>query len=70
MAIKCKELTYTPVNALTVRISGGTSSITPHKVGNKIVSLEGPEGIFVSVGLGAEFKKFKYKHFKYTKFRF
>ena len=61
MAIKCKELTYTPVNALTVRISGGTSSITPHKVSDKIVSLEGPEGIFVSVGLVAEFKKFKYK---------
>ena len=61
MAIKCKELTYTPANALTVRISGGTSSIIPHKVGDKIVSLEGPEKINIFVGFTTEVNKFKYK---------
>ena len=61
MAIKCKKLTYTPVNALTVRISGGTSSIIPHKIDNKIISLEGSEGVFISIDSIVEFKKFKYK---------
>jgi len=61
MAIKCKDLSYTPVNALTVRVSGGTSSVIPHKVDNKIISLEGADGVFVSVGSIPEFKKFKYK---------
>ena len=61
MAIKCKELTYTPVNALTVRVSGGTSSLIPHKLNNKITSLEGLDGINIYLGLTTEIKKFRHK---------
>jgi len=61
MAIKCKQLIYTPINALTVRLSGGTSSLIPHTVDNKIVSLEGSEKINIFVGFITEVNKFKYK---------
>ena len=61
MAIKCKQLVYTPVNALTIRLSGGTTSLIPHIVDNKIISLEGPENINIFIGLTTEVKKFKYK---------
>tara|TARA_R110000823_G_scaffold209188_1_gene339430 strand:+ start:115 stop:879 length:765 start_codon:yes stop_codon:yes gene_type:complete len=62
MAIKCKQLIYTAVNALTVRISGGTNSLIPHKVNDVIISLEGPDdNICVSVGTVTEVKNFKYK---------
>lgn len=61
MAIKCNQLIYSPVNALTIRLSGGTTSLIPHIVDNKIVSLEGPENINIFVGLVTEVKKFKYK---------
>ena len=61
MAIKCTNLIYTPVNALTVRISGGTSSLIPHMTDDKIVSLESKDGIIISTGLVAEFSKFMYK---------
>ena len=49
MAVKCKELVYTPLNALTFRITGGTKSLTPHKIKGVIYSLEGPDGIILSV---------------------
>jgi len=61
MAIKCKQLIYTPVNALTFRISGGTTSLIPHKLNDKITSLEGPDNIHIYLGLTTEVKKFKYK---------
>lgn len=61
MAVKCKELVYTPLNAITFRITGGTKSLTPHKIDKKICSLEGPDGILFSVGTTTEIKKIKYK---------
>jgi hypothetical protein len=61
MAVKCKELVYTPLNALTFRITGGTKSLTPHKIDGVIYSLEGPDGIILSVDNTTEIKKIKYK---------
>jgi hypothetical protein len=61
MAIKCTDLIYKPVNALTIRLSGGTKSLTPHKVNDKIISLEGPDGIITTTDSIMDIKKFKYK---------
>ena len=62
MAIKCTELTYTPINALAIRVSGGTTSLISHKIDDRIISLESPEhGICVTVDSITEVKKFKYK---------
>ena len=61
MAVKCKELVYTPLNAVTFRITGGTKSLTAHKVGKVIQSLEGPDGIILSVNNTTEIKNIKYK---------
>ena len=61
MAVKCKQLLYTPLNALTFRISGGTKILIPHKVNDVIHSLEGPEGLNFSLGLTIEIKRIKYK---------
>tara|TARA_Y100001963_G_C6730204_1_gene423485 strand:+ start:483 stop:1241 length:759 start_codon:yes stop_codon:yes gene_type:complete len=61
MAVKCKELVYTPLNALTFRITGGTTSIIPHKINGIIQSLESPNGIILSLGTTAEIKRVKYK---------
>tara|TARA_R110002050_G_scaffold57294_1_gene128630 strand:+ start:1091 stop:1834 length:744 start_codon:yes stop_codon:yes gene_type:complete len=61
MVVKCKQLTYTPVNALSFKISGGTKTIIPHKINNIIQSLESPEGIIQSLGVRADIKGIKYK---------
>ena len=61
MVVKCKQLTYTPVNALAFKITGGTKSIVPHKIDNVIQSLESDDGIIQSLGVTAEIKRFKYK---------
>lgn len=61
MGVKCNDLTYTIVNALTIRVGGGTKTLTAHKVNNVIHSLEGPEGICISLGLTMEIRKVKYK---------
>lgn len=61
MVVKCKQLTYTPINALAFKITGGTKSIVPHKLNNTIQSLENEDGIIQSLGVTAEIKKVKYK---------
>ena len=61
MAVKCKELVYTPLNALTFRITGGTKSLIAHEIDGVIYSLEGPDGIIISVNNTTEIKKIKYK---------
>jgi|TARA_Y100000310_G_scaffold345652_1_gene467749 hypothetical protein len=61
MAVKCDQLTYTPINALTFRISGGTKVLVPHKLENRIYSLEGPDGLNLSVGLTIPIKGVRYK---------
>jgi hypothetical protein len=61
MAVKCKELVYTPLNAITFRITGGTKSLIPHELNGVIHALEGPDGIILSVDNTTEIKKIKYK---------
>jgi hypothetical protein len=61
MAVKCDQLIYAPVNALTFRISGGTKVLVPHELENRIYSLEGPDGLNLSVGLTIPIKGIKYK---------
>ena len=52
MGVKCKDLTYTIVNALTIRIGGGTKSLTAHKIDNVIHSLEGEDETQICFTLG------------------
>ena len=63
MGVKCKDLTYTIVDALTIRIGGGTKSLTAHRINGAIYSLESEEdgGICLSLDLTIEIKKQKYK---------
>jgi len=61
MAIKCTELTYSAVNALTFRISGGTKCLIPHKINNVITSLEGPDDLNIKLGISLKINKFRYK---------
>ena len=61
MAVKCKELVYTPLNAITFRITGGTKSLISHELNGAIYALEGPDGILLSVDNTTEIKKIKYK---------
>ena len=61
MAVKCKDLIYTPLDALSFRISGGTHLLTPNKENNTIQSLESPSGPIFSLGTTVEIKRRKYK---------
>ena len=61
MDVKCKNLIYTPIDALSFRISGSAHILTPNIENNTIQSLEGPEGILFSLGTTVEIKKRKYK---------
>ena len=59
MPVKCEQLIFKPVNALTFRITGGT--ITPHLVDNVIQSLETSDGTIFSLGQIIKVKELKYK---------
>ena len=61
MAVKCEQLIYTPVNALTFRITGGTRCIKEHRVDNKILSLEASKKIIFETGEIVQIKHFKYR---------
>ena len=63
MAVKCKELIYTPVNALTFRISGCTETLIPVKEKGIITALKSsdPKGIYFDKGLTLEINKRQYK---------
>ena len=62
MAVKCKQLVYTPTSPLTFRISGGTSVLTPHKdTDGNIVALEGEKGLNLTLGLKTKIKRITYK---------
>lgn len=62
MAVKCKQLVYTPTSPLTFRISGGTKVLTAHKDSDgNITALEGPDGLHLNVGLKTKIKRLKYK---------
>lgn len=61
MAVKCTNLIYTPIDALSFKISGDTHLLTPNKKDNIIQSLESPEGDIFSLGLTVEIRRRKYK---------
>jgi hypothetical protein len=61
MAVKCDELIYTPIDALSFRITGGTRALKPTKKNGIIQSLEDPSGILFPLGITVEIKKRKYK---------
>jgi len=61
MAVKCDELIYTPVDALSFRVSGNTHTLTPNIENNIIQSLEGHDGEIFTLGTTVEIKKRKYK---------
>lgn len=60
MGIKSKELIFTPVDALSFRITGGTSTLEPHKSEDIIYALEGPEGLHITLDLAVEVKRHWY----------
>ena len=61
MAVKCNQLIFKPVNALTFRITGGTKIIIPHTIDRKIISLEVPEGILFECGETVAIDNLRYK---------
>jgi hypothetical protein len=61
MAVKCKELLYTPVDALSFRITGGTHLLNTTKKDNTIISINDENGVLLSLGTTLEVKKRKYK---------
>jgi hypothetical protein len=61
MAVKCTELLYTPVDALSFRITGGTHLLTTERKENTIISLNDNNGPLFSLGTTVEIKKRKYK---------
>jgi len=61
MAIKCEELIYTPISAISFMVSGGVNTLKEHKdKNNKIVSLEGKKQSFI-VGECIEIQDIRYK---------
>tara|TARA_R110002020_G_scaffold30759_6_gene96652 strand:- start:1558 stop:2301 length:744 start_codon:yes stop_codon:yes gene_type:complete len=61
MAVKCDQLIYSPVNALTFRITGGTKSIVAHSLNKTIQSLEASDNIIFEIGQIVTIKHLKYK---------
>lgn len=62
MVTQCDELIYTPVNALTFKITGNTLCLKPVYNDKKhIVALKGPEDISIDLGLTVLVRKLKYK---------
>tara|TARA_R110002167_G_scaffold113492_4_gene286543 strand:- start:700 stop:1446 length:747 start_codon:yes stop_codon:yes gene_type:complete len=62
MAVKCKQLVYTPTTPLTFRITGGTKELTAHKSKEGIIhALEDPNGLNLTLGLKTKIKKLNYK---------
>jgi hypothetical protein len=60
MAVTCNKLIYTPTDALSFSVTGGTKVLTPHVDNGKIISLEGPNSS-IELGLTLEVQKQKYK---------
>ena len=61
MAVKCKDLLYTPVDPLSFRITGGTHLLNAVKNNNVITALDNKDGTLISLGTTVEIKKKKYK---------
>lgn len=60
MAVICDKLIYTPTDALSFSITGGTKILTPQTNNGKIISLEGPDSS-IELGLTLEIQKQRYK---------
>jgi len=61
MVVKCEELIYTPINAISFRVSGGIKSLKAVLENNVIQSLNDKDGPLLALGSTVEIKKKKYK---------
>lgn len=61
MAVKCEELIYTPINAISFRVSGEIKSLKAVLENNVIQSLNDKDGPLLALGSTVEIKKKKYK---------
>ena len=61
MAVKCDNLIYTIVDALSFRIDGDTHTLTPVKKDNVIQYLDTDNGPIFTLGLTVEIRRRKYK---------
>ena len=61
MVVECDKLVYTAINALTFKITGNTSCLSPKYEKASIVSLKGPEGLDICLGLTVPIRKNLYK---------
>tara|TARA_R110000822_G_scaffold101204_1_gene227398 strand:+ start:850 stop:1596 length:747 start_codon:yes stop_codon:yes gene_type:complete len=61
MPVKCDKIILNPINARTIKITGGTRSIKAHRHNDKIVSLEMPEDRMFTLGQTISVKKKRYK---------
>jgi len=61
MPVKCEKAILNPVNARTIKITGGTKAIKTHKVKGNIISLEFPTGRIISLGETIQIKNRPYK---------
>tara|TARA_X000001382_G_scaffold36121_1_gene23738 strand:+ start:4300 stop:5037 length:738 start_codon:yes stop_codon:yes gene_type:complete len=59
--VKCETVLFNPLNARTVRLTGGTKTINPHVFDAEIVSLEMPTDVVISTGKTISIKNRKYK---------
>ena len=69
MGIKSKTLIYTPINAISFRILGGTKIISPHfDAKDNITALETDKGIFLTQGDTIKVKGIKYQANEITRY--
>jgi|TARA_R110000796_G_scaffold5683_16_gene20949 hypothetical protein len=61
MRVKCEEVMFKPINALTLRLVGGTTSIIPEMEDGTIVSLKFSDGILLEKGTTTTIEKRPYK---------
>jgi len=60
MAVTCNKLIYTPTDALSFSITGGTKVLTPQVENGKIISLQSPTSS-IELGLTLEVQKQRYR---------
>tara|TARA_Y100000361_G_C11152402_1_gene341961 strand:- start:963 stop:1727 length:765 start_codon:yes stop_codon:yes gene_type:complete len=63
MGVKCDNLNlvYTPIDALSFKVSGDVKLLKPVEEDGVITALEGPNGLCISLGLTLDIKRIKYK---------
>ena len=60
MAVTCNKLIYTPTDALSFSITGGTKVLIPQVENGKIISLQSPTSS-IELGLTLEVQKQRYR---------